>query len=726
MIYITNDKNIYLNKNIYFAKENNKEDYVVYNSKGNSDIITKIAEEFKKEVVFINDEKTDMDLTESFLEYQKKQLQFRKDYLVVVLEEDALLPALVFSYHKNAKLVIERDYEKIASIVNDMGVEYLALIGSISDFTFKLIENIKRIVDTKIKIGSLVSKNVDKLCELIFKNLFYTSNSSQKSTFLAPIMKTNDDICFQTLKSYFGENCSLSLLKDMQEMDKIFSIITHGKEDYLRLDDGLICAKCNQNPFIQSNFKRAIPACMQGQICCKEKLDRISVNEIKAQVIFANACLTMKFNKHLFNSDFTISQQFIDGWAGFYIASPLLKAGLPFENLLFNHMIENGYSIGQAVEAVNQNLYRIGLDAPAFFIIGDPEARFNNCKYNEFKSSDIEVDASYEKEPYITIRNVTPAFLEVDLGESLLDKYREGNLGFSFEQAFGGKEPYYVCFYDTDKSLKLFIVGLKDKYQKQFTINISDKKEYSYIVDTIDRFENLSNLDIKIRSAKKTMNELKNYLPKLNERLNLAQVDITEIEKSKKAILKYQKSFSKLDNELLSTLLKRTESESYHFIEAYQPTYLLEFIDTYPEDCPYCGEVIYQYNRRNLTNEKRRRIMHSCPVCGVIRDGDDLDIMMNILGESKLEMNSVNSFELEIINNSQEEYSLLVGCRITKGLSDNYKFGVLENVTIEAYENKKIPLSIEVEEPKVNHPKLLRVYGITRGKIYFAGRDLWF
>ena len=143
--------------------------------------------------------------------------------------------------------------------------------------------------------------------------------------------------------------------------------------------------------------------------------------------------------------------------------------------------------------------------------------------------------------------------------------------------------------------------------------------------------------------------------------------------------------------------------------------------------CDYCSECVYEYLRQHIIFGELSRVMHSCPICGVIGDGDDKDVQISIEGSHEIKESSILEQHLKFDNFGDREVRLRVGARITRGLSENFAFHQsTRDISIDPKAESCITLSIHVKNPRIKHPFLLRVYAVTNGKVYFAGKDLWF
>jgi hypothetical protein len=656
----------------------------------------------------------------------------RPEHLVVMLaEDDSRYPATVFARYRRCSLVHARTAEEIAAHARALDARYVTLFGPPRAVRFDLLAQLRRELGPRVAVGVFTAATTAALSELVAKNLFYPTVPAGQDAFLAPLEKGPSVHHSGPLTSYLGEACTPEVLASDGAVRRVLSLLTHGREDFLKVGRHMLCGRDTGAAVPLTALPRAVPACMQGFECVRPDLGRLDPAQVPAQVVFVNACLSLKFGVHLFGDRFGVARRFLDGWTAVYVANPLLKAGAPMENLLFHHLVDAGLTIGEAVSVVNENVARVGRDAPAFMVVGDVEAVYGNAGMVEPADSTVSVE---HDRVVVELKAVVPRFAAFSIRDQrLLQRHRRDGLEAVPVQPFGGRTPVAAALYDAGDCLRIFLCGVEETpitehggvRRLAVRVPCADSEDANPLL-AIRRYEALPDLGLRLPQGKPVLVELATLLPVLIQRVSAARVDLTKAGALAKSIDRFRASFDKLDAELLSVLLKLTESRSYHFVEAYREAYAVEDVRIHRQPCPYCGEVVYEYRSQHLLRTDLWRAMHCCPTCGAIRDFDNDRLAIDIEGVPVLYAGTPNVQLIQLANRGPELARVLVGARVSKGASDGFRFDPdREVVTLGPGDRRTVAVTVTPGAAPLHHAVLLRAYAVSRGRISFAGRDLW-
>ncbi|MEU7583755.1 hypothetical protein AB0B50_39960 [Streptomyces sp. NPDC041068] len=687
----------------------------------------------------------------------------RDEHLVVAIahgDDHAFAhPAAVYALAKRARFLPAANEDDIHRTIKAAAPRFLTLVGPARLLDFGLTTRIRARFPA-LDLGVLYAHSPAKLSELVLKTLVYPQAPAAADVLIAPLLKGDEPLRNGKLTVYpqdavdaadftrplpgrgadsgADSDTEAQASAEQGPMHRLFSVITHGSEDYLRLTSQDILCGLTPDPAEQAAARResrTLPACMHGGDCVYPDARRWDPSGIPAQVVFANACLTLKLGTQLFGNHnrFTVAQRFLDSWAGTYIASPLLKDGTPGENLLFHYLLDEGGSVGGAVRQVNDSLRRWGIDAPEVLVIGDPEARYAPAA--DQPSPDAVTCQEEPGRAEITFEGQVPAFTRVPLKDpDLREAHRGGQLRMVPARPFGGKLPLYGTFGESaDGELSALVFGFQERgltgTETSRTLTVAPRRPAAAdrIVRAVERYENLAALDIKLDKTRSVLTDTANSLPAVARRTKDHIADLTQSEPLHRATERILANCARLDRHLLDTLLRLTETREYHFVEAYRPTYAVEEVRSPYGECVYCGEATHRYTSAHVLRPWLRRHLISCPVCGATQDTEDTTVSLAIEGDAVLTPDSTTSLRARITNDGDQDLDVLLGARITRGKPHGFRFALgPDRLTVPAGSTATSELTVTTGRPTSLHAMLLRFYAVGLGRIDFAGRDLRF
>ncbi|MER7411766.1 hypothetical protein [Streptomyces cacaoi] len=697
--------------------------------------------------------------------------------------------AAVFALARNARLEIARSEDAVLRAVRRAAPRWVTLVGSADLLGFGLTTRL-RARFPGVEPGVLYAHTPAKLSELVLKALLYPRLPGTEDVLVAPLLKGGAPLRSGRLTVYpqdaidasafarpapgsgagagagagagtggadaaassaasgagvgFGAGAGPQTKSshghgpDSPGLLRMFSIITHGSEDYLRLTSrDLLCGRTGDAAQLALARRESatLPACMHGDDCVYPDARRWSPASVPAQLVFANACLTVKLGTQLFGrgNRFTVAQRFLDAWAGAYIASPLLKDGTHGENLLFHHLLEEGATVGGAVRQVNDSLVHWGIDAPEVLVVGDPEARWTADGARPLPEA-----VSCQETPgraEITFEGLLPAFARVRLKDpELREAYRSGGLALTPLVPFGGRLPFYGTLGEgPDGELSALVFGFQERRltgteeSRTLVVAPHGTRPADRIVRAVERYENLACLDIKLDKARSVLTDTANSLPAIARRARDAAGELTRSEPLAKATDRVLANCARLDRHLLETLLRLTETREYHFVESYRPAYAVRHVESPYAACRYCPETTHRYTSAHVLRPRLRRLLVSCPVCGATQDTEDETVDLTLEGEAVLVPGGTTRLRVRLANRGPDALDVLLGARITRGKQHGFGFALDPGrLRVPAGSTAEAALTVTTGHPTTRHAMLLRCYAVGEGRIDFAGRDLRF
>jgi len=99
---------------------------------------------------------------------------------------------------------------------------------------------------------------------------------------------------------------------------------------------------------------------------------------IRAQHIFVDTCAGIRLDTHLTPHPVQVAFRILDEWAASYVSTTAVKDNSWQECLLFYALSRAGLPLGLAVAWVNYWLIQAQVDAPCYFLIGEPRVVLNS------------------------------------------------------------------------------------------------------------------------------------------------------------------------------------------------------------------------------------------------------------------------------------------------------------------------------------------------------------
>ena len=667
-------------------------------------------------------------------------------HLVISTTSDAafVASALVFSMFRSGTYIELGDEEHLRSLAKQGRYAFVSLMGSVRDINYSLVERLKNIFGSRTHVAIMPAYNPERLSALVGKTILYQNKPGQESLLLAPALKFSTLEIVNDFTIATGENATADLIKNVKDnVLRVLSFLAHGRTDYIRLSNSLVCPWDQETHFDQGIFKRAIPACQSGFQCIKPELDRIPIHMLPAQVVFANSCLTAPLANFLFGEEFAVALRFLSEWAAIYVASPTLKEGLLAENLLFTDLVLEGHPIAHVVSILNTQLSKSGLLAPNLVVFGDPEFSFaqtdreqravstgedgdndaidgNKVRIKEHKDL-LEITVSDELPQKIHVHSTNPHLVKLWL---------ENCLGVMTDPPQGGDFPLSVVTYIKDGSLVIKIFSLKTiRLESPIRFIVGDSSpwlKFQALQKGMRSYQDLQDLGVSLGSRVKQLSRLGNEMAGLTRLLKFGRIEANHHRRILKALDKWSHVVTSLDQELLVKLLKLTNTTSFHFVETYLPNFVLKSTELATSLCPYCGETMYTFHLTSVRDHNHTRVNLQCPVCGAVKDYPDQDLLIEIVSCTPIS-SSRGLVKLKVANASDHSIANVgVGVRISRGKQFDIRtepdaiWDRLEPGNARYYE-----FSLLKGARSPAHSHLVRAYVVSSGRVYFAGCDTW-
>lgn len=660
----------------------------------------------------------------------------RSDYLVLAFGSDEEFRAVAwcFAQTKDATMRSVRSDEEVLNLAAAVPPEgFLVVVGHERDLSYALAASMARDFGDRY-FGMMCAATAATASALVAKAVLYQRYPQQSDDCVATLVKGEHVVESAGVAIHPAEGVDVDRLM-RPELRRVVSFVAHASEDFLRLDSHhVLCGRTEDSARLAGAraHGRQLPACMHDGSCVFPDSKLHEPSRVRAQVVLANACLTVKLGTSQFGPDnsFSVGQRFLEGWAGAIVASPLLKDGTPAENLLFHRMLDDGHHLGSATRAVNQNLRRWGMDAPDVYLFGDPETTLVHGERGS--SVPLEVDEA-DDGVRVRLSSVVPeAGVAVVRDPGIVALARRGDLEVKPTKSFGARTPFYSAAVVTGDEVHLYVLGVSarplpdDDAQREVVVSAPRTLgRLRQALHGIERHELMPYLDLRIDKGRSILRDLRQGLPKLAEREKRARTELSTWGPFLRGLEATEERIRHLDELLLEKLLHATESREYHFVEGYRHTHVVLDAVGGRARCRYCGEPEYWYCSENIMAPGSRRYLRSCPVCGATEDVDDESLSVWVEGSNVLRPGEPTPLRALVRNRGAVPLNMQVGARVTNGRQHGFRFEVTPGVvTVEPGSTSEVDVVVTPGVLQHRHLMLLRVFGVAQGRVAFAGRDL--
>jgi hypothetical protein len=380
------------------------------------------------------------------------------------------------------------------------------------------------------------------------------------------------------------------------------SFLGHGRDDVLHLHDTVICPGVRHSRNDLSLTQSRVPVCAFTGQCYRPDVASeriIRADEVCADVVLANSCLSWRAAGGLFMQDYLLAYAFMSGTAAAYVGSPTLLAGSALVNDLYHQALAQGRSVGQAVSLINDHLRGERTDPPYFTLLGLPWV-------TPGASADWPPAA---KEKFISLH------IQPELAQT---RGRLASVGLA-SAALGrtGHSARLVYVSDRTSSLIGTMAAAPDDVQTADGLG----RELRGLGRAIVAIANTASLGFRYSRQN-------NLLVNLHDQIsNLARVLTTaatsgEAEKVGRRVSSLREAVARAELTLAESFYERGTTSFASFVEMWGP--LLEQVpfEASQEKCPYCSRLLLHRRAVHPLFDRVSRSCLECSRCGMVLDRD--------------------------------------------------------------------------------------------------------
>lgn len=599
--------------------------------------------------------------------------------------------------------------------------EFITLVGLPTEIRIEdvfYLQSLRNKLEKNFDFSLLIHKDIYLLSELIIKNELSKYCKERDSLF---IDRLNFDRSQSNSNNFNFYNSHTNLINDVISNNKIdlFSIIGHGRDEFIWLKDGVICGKNSQLNLYNKQSEK--PCCYYTGNCYKSDLKVLPGAQLKALHFFMNSCYSSLIDESSFGLNYNILYAVLSGEAVSYLGSTSAVDGTSVLNHYYAALIKSGFPLGSAASKVNDTYsnYKFGQNS-AYYLIGDCTYKFTEdlCR--------VEVDV---EDPFSTVNvNVKPYSRIIILNfkeKNILNRFLDFSLRVDLKSSI--KEEFYLLFNTKKDGSELHIFTNDYIKSEAVTIRFSENKELN--LHLIENLKSLSSMGIPVnREYESLLKETSDFVNKLTKIIKYERTEISKIRKLYKRIDNVNKRVETLCNILLKNIQNAVNSNSFSYEETLLENGFIfskQLLES--KKCFNCNRKLYIDEYTNLLYTNYCLHYTCCPNCGVIKveDKENKSIDITINGPNLLTNNDLEIF-LEIHNLSNETKEIHYCFSITRSIENGiFVDDEIKYISIPSQTKIKIPAKIQKSEYTVPHVYWLKVNMMLDAKIVSLKKDIY-
>lgn len=227
-------------------------------------------------------------------------------------------------------------------------------------------------------LGVVTGQTAADISWLLAKGLSFGSRRPPENPhlFIDP-MHTGAGTDHRLVKRILGRQAHSDTVRPLlyREHHGVVSFRTRGRDQAINLVDTVLCGGDPRHRPTASSHGTSAPLCAFTGECYREGAtsdNMMWASEVRADVVFANACMTWRPGYGLVGPEYQLTNGFLRGPVAVYVGALHPAQGRAVWNELFHQAVAQGATVGAATAIVNDAVRRGRSDLPYFTLLGLP------------------------------------------------------------------------------------------------------------------------------------------------------------------------------------------------------------------------------------------------------------------------------------------------------------------------------------------------------------------
>lgn len=672
----------------------------------------------------VTKDKGDYDV-HAFLEHIKnvgyREMDSSRDSVLIVGHDGLVIHMGIYhaiATEKRAFIVQPKDVLATCQNLIEQTIDSITILGLYHDISYELLFSIQKLLGEnhfETSLGLIVAETEVDLGYRIYKSAM-TQLYPRKQDVLALTLTNETYEDYDDVSVFTAANLSYAALSStLKERLRSFNIISHGRDDSVVVADALLCGRFSGD--LPPLTAGRVPQCAHNHQCFRSGVQLIQVKDIDSQVVFLNSCLPFKLREGNFNQDYLLSHSLLRGKAAALIASPFIKEAQIYENMLFQHLLDTGKSLGEVTSLLNKTLLHNEVDFPQHFLHGDPKIRF---KTKHSPASKVIWDGT----GVLRVNGQEQRFMMIELPDSCFAEKVKNHLLQLTIVLKKKKTTYYNIIRVKNKSI-IYVYAMDDlgDFSISFVPFVQEEKR---TWKRLRALQTLTNLNINIPKLNSVIKEITSTLKHMSRLIGPATNEVMAAQKLHQRRKTVQELLTKCDRMLIEHVLEEIERKVIHFSDTYRDGTSTPYMYDQYKDCPYCAQKCLRLRFDHKIFESMERQILMCPVCGVVLDSPVQPIEITIDSSHEVKRGEPTNVQVKIENLGEECFAGFVGLRVI----DGQRHGVAISpdvvpISIEPCSKLSCSFDVTVGRQATQHQHWFSSFIILDSEVYNARKNIW-
>ena len=484
------------------------------------------------------------------------------------------------------------------------------------------------------------------------------------------------------------------------------SMIAHGRDDVIHLDDTVICSTAAQTIDADDPAASHAPVCAFTGQCYRPEVasaDIIAAGNVRADAVFANSCMGMRVSEGLYPTDFLVPHGFIRGFAAAYLGTGQIVNGLLKLNDIFHVACATGRSLGEAATLINDHLRCERADLPYFTLLGLPWLTLS--------------DSAGDDESWRSFLIATGDWRRDGAG------LRAASMAVGVEE-LTGRSAHVI--HASPRSAAILNGAVTER------VDLSRLPALEVELQRIGR--SMTNLDdiqftgLKYSRQTNTLLNVRNQAAALANSLNVAALrgDATKIRRKLASITVGMES---AEYALAQAVFERGMHSFLHYNDVWGETLEMDPPVLTEDPCPHCLRPLVRYRAAHPILARIARIALVCARCGMIRDADARSPVETLALETDELWHCGNEYVIRLCvqfeNSGPPRAKVAAAVFMANGLRNGVTFPGPQLVEVDSGGSAELDVHVNVPAGARMHQEYVRGLVVAEGTLSFAMRPVW-
>jgi len=667
------------------------------------------------------------------------------DEVVVTFIDDLFaLGSALYAAHKHLRLFWISDFNQLQQIVEITEPHAVTLFGRPVHFTHRAVTQIRHILSFdvllrgilgKIPFGFITGRSLDALSRQVCKVLYPLPTARPETLMVLQLFSNPVPSPDPTLTILTRKDATVETFRAFTHTPiRMLNLNSHGHEDKVFLGQDVICGAryplaVDRPDLLESNCK--VPACAHGSPCTEG--DIIKAYDVKAVHVFINSCTGYQLTPGSYADDYLLSLNFLDGWASSYVTTYRVQNARWQENLYFHHLVDAGYTLGDATRLLNNALIWSRHETGCYLLVGDPAFRVTKPRSShrvtlETKADPIEIHLGDIRAPFLVLEARDSIFCHnvmtygVYLEVLELDPWSDF-LCYAIDVDVD-EDTVYIFLYD------LADLNLDTLHLRVHTTPFWEDSAGQALQTWLDNAQLAQNyFKVLPAACKGKLSAIETRIVTLARKIMESHLRLTGYSECLDDLGQLHDQMAEVEELTLVDILDQVEQSIFRLNNRYEASFMLTETES-REVCPYCYALCTVSIYNDFLRRWKRRV-YFCSTCGIIFDASDGYPLIQIEGPDSLAPGESVVQRIRLVNPWPSPLRAWMGVRVERVTFDHERpWGFCTHpdhcvVEVPPLDKVEVPIEIACQPDTLAHRYFIQMYMIHNMALLNANKPIF-